>query len=455
MQEVDKYQKLWNHKAYRNVAPGEQTADLFLELAKPKQNDTVTDYGCGTGRGALKISERAKVRMFDFAENCLDFNVRKALNERLTFAVQDLTTPVPGFTKFGYCTDVLEHIPPEDIDAVIRNVLLHSRHCFFQISCVPDVMGELIGEQLHLTVEPYSWWLEKFRSFGCNIHYSYDGGDFCIFYLTAFVTAKDIKAHCTVNTEDQVLIEQIKHNIQLGLTEIVPQPEQPGELIILAGGPSLNEFTDEIRLNKIMGVPIVTVNGAYNWALEHGIKPDAQIVLDAREFNKRFVEPNVESCKFLLASQCHPELVKAVPPGQAFLWHSGQENVQDAMKAVYGDEQHDYFPVFGGMTVMLRAFPLLIMMGYRKFVVYGFDSCLMDEQHHGYRQPENDYTATVDVECGGRTFTCHAWHVTQAQEFVELQQMIADLCEMDVKGDGLIAHIIKTGAELARQEAVV
>jgi len=220
--------------------------------------------------------------------------------------------------------------PPEDIEIVLRNILLHSRHCFFQISCVPDVMGGLIGEQLHLTVQPYAWWLEQFRSLGCNIHYSYDGGEFCIFYCTAFVSAKDIKEHCTVNTTDAVLIEQVKANIQKGLTEIVPQPEQPGELIILAGGPSLNKFEAEIRLNKIMGVPIVTVNGAYNWALERGIKPDAQIVLDAREFNKRFVEPHVESCKYLLASQCHPELVDtamAAGSNNVFLWHSGQENV--------------------------------------------------------------------------------------------------------------------------------
>jgi hypothetical protein len=406
----------------------------------------------------LKIAQKAKVRMLDFTDNCLDFNVRKALNEDFTFEVQDLTQPVSGFTKYGYATDVLEHIPPEDIEKVLRNILLHSRHCFFQISCVPDVMGELIGEQLHLTVEPYAWWLEQFRALGCNIHYSYDGGEFCIFYVTAFVSAKDIKEHCTVNTEDTVLIEQIKQNVQLGLTEIVPQPEQPGELIILAGGPSLNDFVDEIKLNKLMKVPIVTVNGAYNWALERGIKPDAQIVLDAREFNKRFVEPHVESCKYLLASQCHPELVKtAMAPGgkNVFLWHSGQENVQEAMREVYGDEPHEYYPVLGGMTVVLRSLPLLIMMGYRKFVIYGFDSCLMGEQHHAYSQPENDYNVTVDVTCGDRTFTCHAWQATQAFEFVELQQLIGDLCEMEVKGDGLIAHIIKTGADLARAETVV
>lgn len=350
------------------------------------------------------------------------------------------------------CTDVMEHIPPEDVETVLRNIVTSCRHCFFQISCVPDHMGELIGEQLHLTVQPYAWWLEQFQKIGCLVHWSQDFGEACAFYVTAWVTGQVAKDRCSVNTEDKVLIEQIKQNLTLGLAEIVPQPEQPGELIILAGGPSLNDFEAEIRLNKRLGVPIVTVNGAYNWALERGINPDAQIVLDAREFNKRFVAPVIPTCKYLIASQCHPELVKALPKGQTFLWHSGQDNVQEAMKEVHAEEEHIWYPVFGGMTVMLRALPLLIMMGYKKFVIYGFDSCIMHDSHHGYAQPENDYAETVEVTCGGRVFKCHGWHLTQAQEWVEIQAMIGDLCEVEVKGDGLISHIVRTGYEIAKQE---
>jgi len=392
--------------------------------------------------------------MLDFSDNCMDTEVKAKLSERMTFEVQDLTRPINGLSRFGLCTDVMEHIPPDDIDTVLRNIVLSCRHCYFQISCVPDVMGSLIGEQLHLTVQPYAWWLEKFRELGCNIHFSQDLGEACIFYVTAWVTGKDIKDICSVNTEEDVLIEQITHNLKLGLTEVVPQPEQPGELIILAGGPSLNDFIDEIKINKMMKVPIVTVNGAYNWALDKGINPDAQIVLDAREFNKRFVEPAIPNCKYLLASQCHPSLVESTPKEQTYLWHSGQDNVQEAMAAVYGDEPHPWFPVFGGMTVILRSLPMLIMMGYRKFVIYGFDSCIMDE-HHGYAQPENDYNTVIDVTCGDRAFKCHGWMITQAHEWLEIQQMIGDLCEIEVKGDGLIAHTIKTGAKLAKLENVV
>jgi hypothetical protein len=104
----------------------------------------------------------------------------------------------------------------------------------------------------------------------------------------------------------------------------------------------------------------------------------------------------------------------------------------------------EYYPVYGGSTIMLRAFPLLIMLGFSKFHVYGFDSCLMNNKHHGYPQPENDLVGIADVTVGDRTFPCHGWMITQATEFMEIQPMIADHCEMIVYGDGLISQMIKT-----------
>jgi len=447
MLEVEKYQQVWEHEAYRQCAPGEYNVDHFIQLAKPRSTDTVTDYGCGTGRAALKLSAYAKVRMLDFTNNSLDPLVKDSLDDNLTLEQHDLINPVSGpISKFGYCTDVMEHIQPEHVEQVLRNIVTSSRHVYFQISCVPDVMGALIGEQLHLTVQPYSWWLEQFNKLQCHIHFSHDSTDSCVFYVSAWATGKDVKDASSVNTEDEQIRKNVKANIQLGLTEARPYEQQDKELILLCGGPSLNDFVDEIKINKKLGIPIVTMNGAYNWALEHGIKPDVQIILDARAFNKRFVEPLVPSCRYLISSQCDPDLVKAIPPGQVVLWHSGAEVCKSVVEEL--DIQHDVYPVYGGMTIPLRTIPLLLMLGYYRFVIYGFDSCIREDQHHAYSQPENDFYTVIDVTCGDKTFQAHGWMLTQAWEFQELQQMIGDLCEMDVKGDGLIAQIIKTGAKL-------
>ena len=451
--EQEKYDEMWTHPEYRNTAPGEMAVDHFISLAKPKFTDSLTDFGCGTGRAALRLSNYCHVKMLDFSSYSLDFDVRKQLDPdgRFTFRRCDLTKPIiqdkSEFTKYGFCCDLMEHIPPEDVKQTLINILYAARHVYFQISCQPDNMGKLIGEQLHLTVQPYEWWLALFTELKCNIHYSAGNENVCTFYVTRWADGKGIKGVATVNTDDEQIRKNVLVNMKLGLPEAKPYEQQDTELIILAGGPSLKDFIDEIKLNKRMGVPVVTVNGAYNWALENGIKPDVQIILDAREFNERFTQPITPSCQYLISSQCDPKVVAAIPTDQITLWHSGDSIIASVMEEL--NTPHDVFPVFGGMTVMLRALPLLLMLGYHRFCIYGFDSCIMGDEHHGYEQKENDYNVTLDVTCGGRVFKCQGWHVVQAHEFLELQPMIADFCEMDIKGDGLIAHIIKTGASFS------
>ena len=61
-----------------------------------------------------------------------------------------------------YCVDVLEHLPTEQIDAALDGFTHITRHGgFLQIALFEDGCGNLIGETLHLTVQPYAWWHEK------------------------------------------------------------------------------------------------------------------------------------------------------------------------------------------------------------------------------------------------------------------------------------------------------
>jgi hypothetical protein len=53
--EVLKYSRLWETPQYRAVAPGEIFAEKFLVHTNPKVGAHVIDFGCGTGRGALKL----------------------------------------------------------------------------------------------------------------------------------------------------------------------------------------------------------------------------------------------------------------------------------------------------------------------------------------------------------------------------------------------------------------
>ena len=452
--EREKYQKLWQHAQYREVAPGEHSAMAFLAQARLPKDAEVLDFGCGTGRGALMIAlfGAAKVHMLDFTDNCLDPEVKQATQtqpERLKFSVCDLTREIPHNAPYGYCTDVMEHIPPEDVPKVLRNILAAAEHVFFQISCVDDVMGRLIGAPLHLTVQPAAWWLKQLTDLGAVVHWSQSNDEACVIYCSAWQKASDVIPHGKINVGEDVASKNVRENVLAGWGHVTPHDLQDREIILLAGGPSMRDQLAEIVRLRTAGAALITVNGAYDWAIQNGLQPSAHIVLDAREFNARFTATPHPTCRYLIASQVHPAVLANLPRERTLLWHSG---LNDEDEALVREQTGHFFPVPGGSTVVLRAIPLLRMLGFARMHVFGFDSCVAVSGHHAYEQPENDSELTMPVTCGGRTFQCTPWQVSQAAEFQDLVKFMGDEVELAVYGDGLIAHMVQHGATLASQE---
>jgi len=490
--EAEKYGKMWERPEYRKVSPGEGLAQVFLAQARPKPGAEVLDFGCGTGRGALMLAILGglRVTMIDFVRNSLDPEIREALSTQahtLKFVKADLEQPIPVVAEYGFCCDVMEHIPPERVDRVLDNVLKAARHVFFSISTIPDKCGDLIGEDLHMTVQPYGWWLRKLCDRDAVVHWSREEDGASLFYVSAWRSGRDVVKSGVLNAEEERIRENVKHNIAQGWKQVHPAPTNDLECMIVGGGPSLPEFEDEIRAKRAEGVKLVTLNGAYNWALERGLVPSAQVIVDARAFNARFTKPVVEGFKveeldgavegtlYLLASQCHPSVFEGLPRDRTYLFHTMSGLVRDLLDAEYGGEWHS---IPGGSTVLLRAIPLLRMLGYARFHLYGCDSCLLPLSpvepltkallgrmpvtlaehamgHHAYAQPENDKGVVLPVMTspGGRVFYCHGWMISQAQELIDMIRTLGDVIELEIHGDGLLAYILKTGAELEWSEA--
>jgi hypothetical protein len=90
------------------------------------------------------------------------------------------------------------------------------------------------------------------------------------------------------------------------------------------------------------------------------------------------------------------------------------------------------------------------MLGFRRFHLFGADSCLTDDgKHHAYSQPENDGMMIFPAYVGGRKFLCHPWMFSQAQEMMDLIKFYGHAFELEIHGDGLLKHILTTGAEMA------
>jgi hypothetical protein len=165
LDEAEKYRRMWEIESYRVAAPGETCVAKFLEVVKPEGR--VIDFGCGTGRAAVRMKEAGlDVFTVDLVDNCRD---TEALT--LPFFKHDMREPFGWFARFGFCTDMMEHIPTESVEVVIKNIMRSARKTFFQISTVPDQMGLLIGQPLHLTVRPFQWWRDLFLRLGYAVEW--------------------------------------------------------------------------------------------------------------------------------------------------------------------------------------------------------------------------------------------------------------------------------------------
>jgi len=448
--EKDLYKMMWDKPEYRQVAPGEKIAHEFLKQAKPKQGATVLDLGCGTGRGGLNLAffGGLDVTMVDFADNCLDEDIVPMLETQkhaLRFVEADLSQPLPVQAAYGFCTDVMEHIRPHHVDIVIENCLAAAQHVFFQISTVDDRAGVLVGHKLHLSVHPYEWWLKKLKDHKCVIHWSKQTDNTCLFYVSNWATGEEVVDAGTVNTTDDEIKKNVEHNIKQDYLQVEPHPTNEIEVMIVGGGPSLPQHIEKIKHLRANGVKLITINNAYKWCLDNGLTPSAMVMVDARKFNARFTKPVVEECKYFIASQCNPSVFEGLPKDRTYIWHTQADLLKDIL-----DEQYKtWWSVPGGSTVLLRAIPLFRMLGYKRFHLFGCDSCLGEnERHHAYEQEENDGQLVMPVNVSGKVFNCNPWMVSQAQEFIDLIKMLGDEIELAIYS-GLLHHILESGASHA------
>lgn len=78
----------------------------------------------------------------------------------------------PAFPEYGpprqadlsCCIDVLEHIEPEFLDAVLRDLVrITPRVGFFTVASGPAKKTLVDGRNAHLIQEPREWWLPRFE----------------------------------------------------------------------------------------------------------------------------------------------------------------------------------------------------------------------------------------------------------------------------------------------------
>ncbi|MBX5238633.1 bifunctional 2-polyprenyl-6-hydroxyphenol methylase/3-demethylubiquinol 3-O-methyltransferase UbiG [Rhizobium sp. NLR22b] len=147
-----KYERMWARPEYRVWSPGKDSAE---EAIATFGASSVIDFGCGEGKALDQfLASGMEVIGIDLV------SLREGVIEACLWDLPADLKPA----SWGFCADVMEHIPTDKVEAVLSNIAGKVRlGCYFRISTEPDGMGALIGERLHLTVRDAVWWGHRVR----------------------------------------------------------------------------------------------------------------------------------------------------------------------------------------------------------------------------------------------------------------------------------------------------
>ena len=252
-----------------------------------------------------------------------------------------------------------------------------------------------------------------------------------------------VKTKCVANNE--TLLEHIESSAKRGLPELQPSHfEHNGVCVLVGSGPSVSDYVKDIKERKKEGCTIIAIKGANDWLLSHDIVPHATLMVDPQAKITNCIKTKHDDIIYMIASQCHPEVFDDLKGSKVLIWHAwsliGEEKLL-LKKLLIG----------GGTTTGLRAFNLMWMLGYRRFILYGYDSCVRVEKGHEGDMPtaENSMKRVngdkpedlIDIYCGKERFWTNAAMAAQANEFQTMMGIFPGI-HVQVEGGGIIAQIL-------------
>lgn len=392
---------------------GSQWGFDVLDILERHGLKSVLDYGCGKGELARFLRDR----------HVLEYD--PAIEGKAHAGHADLVV----------CTDVLEHIEPGCLDAVLAHLKdCTDRRLFFNIATRPALKVLADGRNAHLLVKSPDWWRERLQEHFVIERWEVSPGS----VLGEAIPLREIgKINNSMAVADDERNEYVRINCDRTPNRLkIDVPAHDRTAVLVCYGPSLLDTWPEISLARFQeGQDIFTVSAAHAFMLERGIVPVAHLDCDPREHKVAQIGEPHQDVKYWLASCVHPSWLDKVP--NAELWHS--YNGQASTVAFDIDPGHRM--VIGGGSIGLRAISVLYCRGYRKFEIHGMDCSNRGETI--YAGPHlGKEKSSLRVRCGDRWFNTSPVLILYARYFFKQIDMLPD-ADIRLHGDGLLQTMVK------------
>lgn len=426
---------------------GRNYSDMVEAVCRILKTRSVLDYGCGKG----------------------------TLAARLPFSIANYDPCIPGLDSppspatVVVCTEVLEHIEPENLDAVLDDLArLTLRLVVLTVALGPAEKTLADGRNAHLIVRTEEWWNERiekrfrlcsrfgtptgFCFMGQSLNDTADSPDLSGVSPPAETTV--IKTKSVYNDEQRC--KNIRSSMLRGLTSVPVLPVHNKTMILACYGPSLESTIDRLRRDD---GDVYTVSGAHKLLISRGILPMGHIEADPRPHKaKCFGLPNQGVCYFL-ASACDRAMFDALQGFEKWLFHVTSSNPETELIASMDRNQ---FTLDGGTNVGMTAIALGTVLGYRKFSIYGMDCSFegpsellnwprdkpFDEgmkagaRYHAGPHPNEDQDL-YRVWVGDRPFLSSPQMFQAAQDYIAMVNSNGRFCRFELHGDGFLKNFVE------------
>lgn len=173
VKEKDRYNEAWATGEYLPLIGLQYTRCLYLCFFF-RDYEKILDVGCGTGAAVVyhRVIGEKEAYGIDFAEPAQ--KVWKQCNADKWCQIADAKNIPYKDNTFDIvtCTDMLEHVPEEDTDRVLSEILrVTKKDIMLSVSLIPaKYKMPQDGSEPHICLkEPY-WWVEKMGKMGYRFH---------------------------------------------------------------------------------------------------------------------------------------------------------------------------------------------------------------------------------------------------------------------------------------------
>jgi hypothetical protein len=393
-------------------------AETVHRLMEQQDCETALDYGCGKGH------------LLQAVPGMVGYD--PAIPEQAG-------TPEPA--DLVVCTDVLEHIEPDCLEAVLADLNRCTKKvAYLVISTRPARKTLPDGRNAHLIVQSADWWLAQLADYFQVIERE-DGEDEVRLVGEPLRYIRNFPVKSAVAQE--IRCEQVRWSIRQPFGRLEVQPPHGRPMILCAYGPSLQDYWQHA---VSMPGDLFTCSGAHDFLISKGFAPKGHAECDSRPHKAQFVSRPHQDTLYYLASCCHRDTFAQIPPEQVRLWHvhgNGYDHI------IHEVEPHA-FTVAGGSTIGLRALSIGWVLGYRTFHVFGMDcSFTADDQRHAGEHCGKPPKQIIDVRCNGKWFRSSGALIHAARNFIttlnEMTALRPGEFEYFFHGDGLLKNMLEEG----------